>query len=102
MPHKSANKDGRRIAFEHPLPAYIVAIDGTWRRSCVVKDISDSNATLGIEGSIQGLPLNEFFLSLSSTGLAYRRCQLAGVNGTEVGVSFLRRGDWGPRSRTKA
>lgn len=31
-----------------------------------------------------------FFLLLSSTGLAYRRCQLDRVNGEELEVSFLR------------
>ena len=43
-----------------------------------------------VEGSIQGLNLKEFFLLLSSTGLAYRRCELVRVNGTEMEVSFLR------------
>ena len=32
----------------------------------------------------------EFFLLLSSTGLAYRRCELVRVNGTEMDVSFLK------------
>jgi hypothetical protein len=27
---------------------------------------------------------------LSSTGLAYRRCELAWVNGEEIGVNFLK------------
>ena len=42
-------------------------------------------------GSIEGLQLTEFFLVLSSTGLAYRHCRLAWVNGDQVGVSFLGR-----------
>ena len=46
-----------------------------------------------MEGSIQGLNLKEFFLLLSSTGLAYRRCELAWVNGDQIGVNFLRHGD---------
>jgi hypothetical protein len=29
-------------------------------------------------------------LLLSSPGLAYRRCQLAWVNGDQIGVSFLK------------
>jgi hypothetical protein len=37
--------------------------------------------------------MKEFFLVLSSTGLAYRRCQLAWVNGDKVGVTFLKRGE---------
>lgn len=39
---------------------------------------------------MQGLNLKEFFLLLSSTGLAYRRCELDRVNGDQMGVSFLR------------
>jgi hypothetical protein len=34
--------------------------------------------------------LKEFFLLLSSTGLAYRRCELVRVNGTEIDVQFLK------------
>jgi hypothetical protein len=84
-------QDARRVAFENPVPAHIMAIDGTWRRACIIKNVSDVNATLWIEDSIQGLALNEFFLLLSSTGLAYRRCQLERVNGTEIAVTFLRK-----------
>jgi hypothetical protein len=43
-----------------------------------------------VEGSVEGLHLKEFFLLLSSTGLAYRRCELAWVNGDQIGVIFLR------------
>jgi hypothetical protein len=41
-------------------------------------------------GSVEGLHLKEFFLLLSSTGLAYRRCELSWVNGDQIGVNFLR------------
>jgi hypothetical protein len=67
-----------------------MAIDGTWRRDCQLNSISDTDATLTVEGSIQGLNLKEFFLLLSSTGLAYRRCELVRVNGTEMDIRFLR------------
>ena len=88
----SAEKDqeGRRVTFERPLPAQMMAIDGTWRRACLLKDVSDVGAKLQVETSIEGLTLNEFFLLLSSTGLAYRRCQLERVNGEELQVSFIR------------
>jgi hypothetical protein len=46
-------------------------------------------ATLTVTASIEGLQLKEFFLLLSSTGLAYRRCSLAWVNGAQIGVKFL-------------
>lgn len=79
-----------RVNFESPIPAHVMAIDGTWKRECAIKQVSDTDATLWIDGSIEGLSLTEFFLLLSSTGLAYRRCQLDQVNGTEITVSFLR------------
>lgn len=83
-------RESRRVTFEHRLPAQMMAIDGTWRRSCSLKDVSEVGATLQVEATIEGLALKEFFLLLSSTGLAYRRCQLDRVNGEELEVSFLR------------
>jgi hypothetical protein len=67
-----------------------MAIDGTWRRNCQLNAISDNDAILTVEGSIQGLNLKEFFLLLSSTGLAYRRCEPVRVNGSEMDVQFLK------------
>jgi hypothetical protein len=66
-----------------------MAIDGTWRRNCIMDDVSEIGAKLTIEGSIEGLQLKEFFLLLSSTGLAYRRCALAWVNGEQIGARFI-------------
>jgi hypothetical protein len=80
-----------RVVFEKGFAAHMMAIDGTWRRSCTMEDVSDTGARLTVDGSIEGLRLNEFFLVLSTTGLAYRRCQLAWVNGDQVGVHFLKR-----------
>ena len=79
-----------RVTFSRGYDVCIMAIDGTWRRDCQLNAISDSDATLTVEGSIQGLNLKEFFLLLSSTGLAYRRCELVRVNGTEMDVQFLK------------
>ena len=45
---------------------------------------------LTVEGSIQGLSLKGFFLLLSSTGLAYRRCELVRVNGSDMDIQFLK------------
>lgn len=84
------SQDVQSVTFERPLPAQVMAIDGTWRRPCTVKTISEIGATLAVEISIEGLALSEFFLVLSSTGLAYRRCELEGVNGAEIMVKFLR------------
>lgn len=89
MPREE-NQEGPRVIFEHPVPAQVMAIDGTWRRPCSLRAVSDTGATLEVEGSIQGLALKEFFLLLSSTGLAFRRCRLDRVDGDELEVSFLR------------
>jgi hypothetical protein len=67
----------------------MMAIDGTWRRACEMLDISTTGARLLVEGSLEGLSLKEFFLVLSSTGLAYRRCELVRLDGDEIGVRFL-------------
>jgi len=86
------NRKARRVSFTGGIPTFMMAIDGTWRRACLLKDVSDSGAKVKVEGSVQGLHLNEFFLLLSSTGLAYRRCQLVWVNGEELGMTFLKPG----------
>jgi hypothetical protein len=57
-----------------------------------MEDISEVGAKLTVEGSVEGLHLKEFFLLLSSTGLAYRRCELSWVNGDQIGVSFIKQG----------
>ena len=84
------NKGIERVTFSRGYDVCLMAIDGTWRRDCQLNSISDTEATLTVEGSIQGLNLKEFFLLLSSTGLAYRRCELVRVNGTEMDIHFLR------------
>jgi hypothetical protein len=67
------NKGPERVTFSRGYGVCIMGIDGTWRRDCLLNAISDNDAILTVEGSIQGLNLKEFFLLLSSTGLAYRR-----------------------------
>jgi hypothetical protein len=83
---------GERVVFERSYLAHMMAIDGTWRRTCNVLDVSETGARLTVEASVEGLNLKEFFLMLSSPGLAYRRCELAWVNGEEIGVNFLKNG----------
>jgi len=78
-----------RVIFTHRISVYIMAIDGTWRRSCVLLDASSTGARLTVEGSIEGLNLKEFFLLLSLTGLAFRRCELVRVKGDEIGIRYL-------------
>jgi hypothetical protein len=74
-------------------PSAVATTSASWRLTapgnCQLNAISEDAAVLNVEGSIQGLNLKEFFLLLSSTGLAYRRCELIRVNGTEMDVQFL-------------
>jgi hypothetical protein len=83
------DRKSERVDFERGIPVYIMGIDGTWRRECTLIDVSQTGARLRIQGSFQGLDLKEFFLLLSSTGLAFRRCRLVRVAGDQVGVQFL-------------
>jgi hypothetical protein len=82
------NNAPERVTFSRGYGVCIMGIDGTWRRDCLLNAISDNDAMLTVEGTIEGLNLREFFLLLSSTGLAYRRCELVRVNGTEIDVQF--------------
>ena len=86
-------RSNERVVFQKGFDAHMMAIDGTWRRACILKDVSENGARLILESSIKGLSLKEFFLLLSSSGLAYRRCELAWVNGDQIGVNFLKVGE---------
>lgn len=79
-----------RVNFSRGYDVCIMAIDGTWRRGCKLNGVSENDASLTVDGSIHGLNLKEFFLLLSSTGLAYRRCELVRVNGSEMDIHFLK------------
>jgi len=83
------DRKSERVDFDRGIPVYLMAIDGTWRRDSMMIDVSQTGARLLIEGSLEGLDLKEFFLPLSSTGLAYRRCRLVRVAGDQIGVEFL-------------
>ena len=85
----SNRRKAARVKFEQGIDVYLMAIDGTWRRNCIMEDISETGAKLTVEESIAALQLKEFFLLLSSTGLAHRRCELAWVNGDQIGAKFI-------------
>ena len=85
------DRKSERVDFERGIHVFIMGIDGTWRRDCMMFDVSQSGARLCIEGCFEGLDLKEFFLLLSSTGLAYRRCRMVRVAGDQIGVEFLAR-----------
>jgi hypothetical protein len=83
-------RKSERVNFERGIEVFIMGIDGTWRRNCLMVDVSQTGARLCVD-SIEGLDLKEFFLLLSSTGLAYRRCRLIRVMGDQIGIEFLAR-----------
>src|SRR5262245_37608839 len=73
MTNTVERRRGERIVFERGIPAHMMAIDGTWRRDCIMEDVSETGAKLTVEGSVEGLHLKELFLLLSSTRLSYCR-----------------------------
>jgi PilZ domain len=83
------DRKSERVDFERGINVHMMGIDGTWRRNCLMIDVSQTGARLCVEGSLEGLDLKEFFLLLSSTGLAYRRCRLVRIAGDQIGVEFL-------------
>lgn len=83
------NRKANRVRFDHRHAVSIIGIDGTWRRSCILLDASASGAKLEVEGSIAPLKAQEFFLVLSATGLAFRRCNLIWIDGAHIGVQFV-------------
>jgi hypothetical protein len=85
---KGEHRKAARVQFDQLHPVNLMGVDGTWRRSCILLDVSQTGAKLEIDGSPDVLRAREFFLLLSSTGLAFRRCELVWVDGTQVGVKF--------------
>jgi len=84
--------DGRkalRVKMDHKQAVNLMGSDGTWRRSCVLLDISQTGAKIEVEGTLDVLQAKEFFMLLSSTGLAYRRCELVWIDGTTAGIHFV-------------
>ena len=38
----SERRKGDRVTFERGYPAHMMGIDGTWRRDCVMEDVSET------------------------------------------------------------
>src|SRR3569833_250933 len=76
-----------------------IAIDGSCFRASIIHDVSEEGALLQFEKSLSGLNLDEFFLALSSTGVAFRRCKMAWVNGDQMGAHFIRSNERYPAKR---
>jgi hypothetical protein len=75
------------VEFEHPIPAKIMSIDGTWGGDVQLINISDTEAEIEAVGKIADLA--EFFLLLTGFGQpVYRRCKRKWVHGARIGVSF--------------
>jgi hypothetical protein len=73
---RNERRKGARVQFEPPLKVTMMAIDGTWARECLLIDVSDSGAQIGMKDT--GVSTEEFFLLLSSIGTpAFRRCKRA-------------------------
>jgi len=83
------DRKAERVRLETRYPVNLMGVDGTWRRSCVLLDVSKTGARLEVDGALDVLRAQEFFLLLSSRGLAFRRCELVRVDGAEVGVRFV-------------
>ena len=83
------DRKAERVHMEHRHEVNLMGVDGTWRRKCVLLDVSATGARLEVEGTLDVLQAGEFFLLLSSTGLAFRRCELVRIDGTNVGVRFV-------------
>jgi PilZ domain len=81
---------GHRVQFGRPLTATIMGIDGTWKRDCVIVDVSNDGAKLQVDGGLNGLNVKEFLLASSGSGQTHRRCEMPWCRGTEVGVKFIR------------
>lgn len=85
-------RKGDRVSFERGVAVHMLGIDGNWQRDCKLEDVSETGAKLTIGQPFDNID-KEFFLLLSSTGLAYRRCELAWQNGGQIGVNFTRTDD---------
>jgi hypothetical protein len=84
---KGENRKALCVRIEHRYPVNLMGVDGTWRPSCLLLDVSETGAKLEVPVSV--LQAREFFLLLSSTGLAFRRCELVWIDGAQVGVRFV-------------
>jgi hypothetical protein len=87
------DRKSERVAFDRGVKVRIFAIDGGWHRECMLGDISDTGARLLFDTDIAGLNMSEFFLVLSATGNAYRRCRLVrSMPNNQIGVRFIPNG----------
>nr|WP_247342192.1 MULTISPECIES: PilZ domain-containing protein [unclassified Bradyrhizobium] len=79
----------KRVRFEREHWVTLLGVNGKWWRDCVLVEISETGARLRVDGSPDVLKSRHFFLLLSRTGLAFRRCELVRLDGPEADVQFV-------------
>lgn len=99
---KGEHRKSNRVRFDHKHVVNLMGVDGTWRRSCILLDVSATGAKIEVDGSIDVLQAKEFLLLLSSTGLAFRRCELVWIDGCNAGLRFLQGKPGKKRTETKS
>ena len=80
---------GRLVAFDPPLEARYMSIDGTACGDCFVLNMGEDS------GLIEHIPptFDEFFLIFSSMPRpVFRRCKRAWIRGTRMAVEYQRKG----------
>lgn len=97
----SEKRTTRRVTFSRGVPVRVAAIEGTWTRHCLMMDASRGGAKLTFAQSVEGLQLKEFFLLLSTTGSSFRRCELAWINGGDMGVRFVEKSE-SPKAKERS
>ena len=86
--------DGRkaqRVKMDHKQPVNLMGSDGTWRRSCVLLDISQSGAKIEVEGTLT-------MHSKSKPATLPLEVQLHGGAGTADGSFTVKYQEWGMKS----
>jgi hypothetical protein len=78
-----------RVAFQPGLGVGIVALDGTWSSDCTMLDASEGGVLLQLDKPPDPSTVGEFFLSLTKTGKAFRRCELSWISDGRIGARFV-------------
>ena len=84
------DRKSQRVAFSKAIDAAMISIDGTWKRACVVIDISQTGARIELSEEDSNFDLAEFFLLMSTRGAVHRRCRTVRRYGNVIGVTFVR------------
>ena len=83
-------RNSERVEFERGIPVYMMGIDGTWRRDCLMIDVSQTGARLLVEALSNGWTsrnFSSFYLRRVSRIAAANWCALTA---TRLVSSFWR------------